>query len=101
MEAFIIGERRGEVRHAGSDIPPGLEVAVTGAHVTELIDSSHRGVRVLTSTALRPGRAVLIRRRPEAGQPEQRVPAVVVRCRVHRITRQGVLYEAALSLRET
>jgi hypothetical protein len=100
METFVIGERRGEVRQAGPDIPRGLELAVTGAHVTELLDASRRGVRVLTSTALRPGRAVLIRRRPQAGQPEQRVPGVVVRCRVHRITRQGVLYEAALSLRE-
>jgi hypothetical protein len=81
-------------------MPEGLEITIPGARVTDLLDASPSGVRLLTSSPLRPGRTIRLRRRPAAGEAEQMVGGLIVRCRVHRITRQGVLYEAALSVCE-
>lgn len=98
MAAFMIGERRAEPRMAGAAVSSGFAVAVPGARVVDVLDCSSSGLRIVTPTALRPGRSVTVRRRWAEGQADEVLTGVVLRAWVHRLGRQGVLYEAAVQL---
>lgn len=95
MIDLVINERRRESRRA----PTGraaTEPQVPGARVLEVIDVSRHGLRCRLTQPVRPGRLVPLRL-PE-GHGLVAVNAVVARCEVCRLTRQGVQYEAAWAL---
>ena len=96
MAAFMIGERRAEPRMAGAEVSSGFVVTVPGARVVDVLDCSACGLRIVTPTALRPGRTVTVRRRWAEAQTEEVLTGEVLRTWVHRLGRQGVLYEAAV-----
>ena len=98
MADFVIGERRREPRTDGEAVPHGYSIAAPGLRVTDVIDVSASGVRLRTTTALRPGRSMAVRHRTDAHRAEQSRVAMVLRCSVHRLGRAGVTFEAALRL---
>ena len=96
MADLVINERRREVRRGTSAQSQGPEPQVPGVRVLEVIDTSPHGLRCRVSQAVRPGRAMPLRLPSGGGLVVQ--SALVVRCVVCRLSRQGVQYEAAWAI---
>jgi hypothetical protein len=95
---YVLGERRGEPRTNGADLPTGYALSAPGLRGIEIVDVSPSGVRVRSTTPLRPGRTLTLRHQ-SVGRPERQVTATVLRCSVFRLGRASVTYEAALQWR--
>lgn len=96
MSHFVLGERRREPRLVAEHLPVGFLLTVPGSRSLELVDASPSGARLRTHVALKPGRAVSLRRRSGDRQAEHQVTAMVLRCWVHRLHRTGVTFEVAV-----
>jgi len=90
MADLIIGERRGEMRHAPGE---GVDPQIPGVRMLEVVDVSRHGLRCRLAGAVRPGRPMSLRWRTRSGSTL--AIGLVVRCHVSRVTRQSVVYEAA------
>jgi len=96
MDDLVINDRRREPRLAPSRLNTGRDPQVPGARVLEVLDSSAHGLRCRIAHPVRPGRTMPLRLPGAPGSGV--VTALVVRCEVCRLTRQGVQYEAAWAL---
>jgi hypothetical protein len=96
MADLVINERRREGRRAATAESHGVEPQVPGVRVLEVIDTSPHGLRCRLSHAVRPGRIMPLRLPSGGGLVVK--SALVVRCVVCRLSRQGVQYEAAWAI---
>ena len=97
MVALVINERRREGRRFAPAGRQGQEPQIPGgARVLEVIDTSPHGLRCRLSQSVRPGRSMPLRLPSPSGPIVQ--PALVVRCAVCRLSKQGVQYEAAWAI---
>lgn len=97
MVDFVINERRREPRLAQAALRSDRGPQVPGARVIEVLDTSPRGLRCRLANPVRPGRTMPLRL-AGAGGAISVVTALVLRCEVCRLTRQGAQYEAAWAL---
>jgi hypothetical protein len=96
MVDLVINERRREPRRVPSGLDTGRDPTVPGARVLEVLDASAHGQRCRLAAPVRPGRTMPLRLPGAPGATV--VTALVVRCEVCRLSRQGVQYEAAWAL---
>ena len=96
MVDLVINERRREDRRFTPAGSQGPEPQIPGARVLEVIDTSPHGLRCRLSQPVRPGRPMPLRLPSPSGLVVQ--TALVVRCAVCRLSKQGVQYEAAWAI---
>lgn len=96
MADFVINDRRREPRVAAPDHLQGQPPQVPGARVLEVLDLSAHGLRCRLAGPVRPGRPMTLRLPAMSGTAV--ITALVVRCEVCRLTRQGPQYDAAWSV---
>lgn len=90
------GHERREHRRVPATLLPSLSARLSGGDAVRLLDVSRRGVRLETTSHMRPGQTVCIRF--VAADATVMLSAAVVRATVARIDTDGVRYETALSL---
>jgi hypothetical protein len=93
MADFVINDRRREARVAAPAHWQAHPPQLPGARVLEVLDLSPHGLRCRLAGPVRPGRPMSLRLPGTTSTPV--ITAVVVRCEVWRLTRQGVQYDAA------
>ena len=96
MVDLVINERRREERRGASAQSQGPELQIPGIRLLEVIDTSPHGLRCRVSQPVRPGRVMPLRLPSQGSLVVQ--SALVVRCVVCRLSRQGVQYEAAWAI---
>ena len=90
------GHERREHLRVPANLLPSLTARLSGGAAVRLLDVSRRGVRLETTSHMRPGQTVCIRF--VAADATVTLSAAVVRATVARLDADGVRYETALSL---
>ena len=90
------GHNRRQHRRVPATLLPSLTARLSGGDPVRLLDVSRRGVRLETTSHMRPGQTVCIRF--VAADATVTLSAAVVRATVARLDADGVRYETALSL---
>lgn len=90
------GHERRQHRRVPASLLPSLSARLSGGAPVRLLDVSRRGVRLETTSHMRPGQTVCIRF--VAADATVTLSAAVVRATVAHIEADGIRYETALSL---
>ena len=90
------GHDRRQHRRVPASLLPSLSARLSGGAAVRLLDVSRRGVRLETTSHMRPGQTVCIRF--VAADATVTLSAAVVRATVAHIEADGIRYETALSL---